>query len=229
MSTKFTIALIEDNTLLRDELCDFLNKQGWDTHGADCGEQLNQLLTLHPVDLVVLDVNLPHEDGYSIAGRLRQSHPDIGIIMLTARTRPCDRVMGYKTGADIYLTKPTHTEELEAAIRNFACRLRPLLVRQLTLNMRKRCLITVQGQTCSLSSTEVCLLKTLTLQPEGRASADFLLATLNRELNQTLNRSNLAVIISRLRSKIAVMDSEMALLSSARKLGYQLDQSLTLV
>ena len=169
MSSPLTIALIEDNTLLREELCRFLEKQGWETHGADCGEQLNQLLLQHHLDLVVLDVNLPHEDGYSIASRLRQSHPRIGIIILSARTRPSDRVLGYQTGADIYLTKPPHTEELEAAIRNLALRLKPVPMRHLTLDSHSRRLIAGDRLSCSLTTSETCLLKIMALQPDGAA------------------------------------------------------------
>jgi len=229
MSSPLTIALIEDNTLLRDELCSFLDKQGWETHGADCGEQLNQLLLKYPLDLVVLDVNLPHEDGYSIATRLRQSHPRIGIIILSARTRPSDRVLGYQTGADIYLTKPTHTEELVAAIRNLSHRLKPVPIRHLILDSQSRRLIAGERLSCSLSTSETCLLKIMALQPDGAVGIEFLLNAMSREMDEVVTRSSITVLISRLRTKVEAMVPEQGLISSLRKVGYRLDQPLTVI
>lgn len=229
MFATLTIALVEDNELLRDELCSFLRRQGWETHGVDCGEQLNVILQMFPIDLIVLDVNLPYEDGYSIAARIRLSHPSLGIIMLTARTRPGDRVQGYKTGADVYLTKPTHTEELEAAIRNLAGRIKPLSANQLTLDRRSRRLITGLGLSCSLSMTEACLLEAMALQPNGEIGIELLLDTLRSELGEEPGRANLTVIISRLRSKVTAMDPQLNLISATRKIGYHLEHSLTVI
>lgn len=229
MSASLNLALVEDNALLREELFSFLVRQGWTVHEADSGEQLNQLLLKQAIELVVLDVNLPHEDGYSIAARLRQSHPRIGIIMLTARTRPSDRIMGYKTGADVFLTKPTHTEELEAAIRNLAQRLKPAPSGELTLDQQSRRLIAGPMHSCSLSLLETSLLKTMAMQANGEAEIEWLLNILSRDLGEEVSRNNLTVAISRLRSKVEVMDPSISLISSIRKVGYRLDQPIVLV
>ena len=123
MSADLSILLVEDNESLREEMVCFLNRPGWRAHGVDCGEELNYWLMENHADVVILDVNLPYEDGYSIASRLRTSHPDVGIVMLTARVRPVDRTEGYHAGADVYLSKPTHPTELIAVIDNLGRRL----------------------------------------------------------------------------------------------------------
>ncbi|MBU2098173.1 MAG: FAD-dependent oxidoreductase, partial [Gammaproteobacteria bacterium] len=68
--------------------------------GDDTGVEVDQHLVQNTPNVVLLDVNLPHEDGFSITARLRATYPDIGIVLLTARVHPADRAMGYKAGAD---------------------------------------------------------------------------------------------------------------------------------
>jgi DNA-binding response OmpR family regulator len=76
--------------------------------------------------VLLLDLSLPGEDGLSIARRLRQSHPLLGIIMLTARSTVADRVKGLHAGADMYMAKPVDMGELAAAVQAVARRLATL-------------------------------------------------------------------------------------------------------
>jgi len=107
MPEPLTVVLVEDHDDLREEMLDYLRRPQWRVLGADSGAALNQWIARHPIDVVVLDVNLPGEDGFSIAQRLRATHPGLGIVLLTARTRPSDRSTGYRAGGDVYLTSPT--------------------------------------------------------------------------------------------------------------------------
>eukprot|EP01036_Dinobryon_divergens_P044283 gene44283-59076_t len=130
VSSELQILLVEDNEHLREEMLDFLNRPGWVACAVGSGVEVDQHLVQNTPNVVLLDVNLPHEDGFSITARLRATYPDIGIVLLTARVHPADRAMGYKAGADVYLTKPTHTGELLAVLNNLGRRVKPVEVIQ---------------------------------------------------------------------------------------------------
>ncbi len=109
------VVVVEDQADLREVIVAFLGKQAHDVRGFDCADDLDEHLAKDWVDVLILDLNLPGEDGYSISERLRNAHPDIYIIMLTARTAVEDRVKGYASGADIYLDKPVSPIELQGS------------------------------------------------------------------------------------------------------------------
>jgi len=81
------VALVEDYLTHREELEDLLRSEGFDAHGVESGEALSVLLQQGHFDLVILDINLPDEDGLSIAKRLQRTSPDTRIIMLTGRVK----------------------------------------------------------------------------------------------------------------------------------------------
>lgn len=117
------IAVVEDEASLRADVVEYLSVCGHEAIGCGDGTELDQALARDGIDIVILDVNLPGEDGFSIAKRLRD-HSDIGIIMLTARGVNVDRVVGLEIGADVYMVKPVELRELEAQVRTLARRLR---------------------------------------------------------------------------------------------------------
>lgn len=117
------IAVVEDEASLRADVVEYLSACGHDAMGCGDGTELDQTLARAGADIVILDVNLPGEDGFSIAKRLRD-HSDIGIIMLTARGVNVDRVVGLEIGADAYMVKPVELRELEAQVRTLARRLK---------------------------------------------------------------------------------------------------------
>lgn len=116
------IAIVEDESSLRADLVEYLGACGHSAVGCEDGPGLERIMADHPVEIVILDVNLPGENGFAIAGRLRE-RSGIGIIMLTARGLGVDRVVGLEVGADVYLVKPVELRELEAQVRALARRL----------------------------------------------------------------------------------------------------------
>lgn len=110
------IIVVEDEADLRDDLVDYLNRCGFHVCGASSGEEMDALLNSHGADVIVLDVNLPNEDGFSVAQRVR-AVSQAAIIMLTARSGLIDRVIGLELGADVYLVKPVDFREVEAQIK----------------------------------------------------------------------------------------------------------------
>jgi len=110
------IAVVDDEPDLREGVATYLRGHGFAVSEADGGEALRALMAERAVDLVILDVNMPGEDGLSIARRLRAAGP-VGILMLTANTDLVDRVTGLEVGADDYLGKPFELRELLARVR----------------------------------------------------------------------------------------------------------------
>lgn len=110
------IIVVEDEADLRDDLVEYLDRCGFEVRGASRGAELDRLLDAGPADVIVLDINLPDEDGFSVARRIRAGSP-AAIIMLTARSSLIDRVIGLELGADVYLVKPVDFREVEAQIK----------------------------------------------------------------------------------------------------------------
>ncbi len=119
------IAVVEDDPEIRRLLVARLQSEGFRTDAADGGGALDRLLATKGFpDLIVLDLMLPGEDGFSICRRLR-AQSRVPIIMLTARGEDVDRIVGLELGADDYLPKPFNTRELIARIRAVLRRMEP--------------------------------------------------------------------------------------------------------
>ena len=110
------ILVVDDDSRTRGLLQSYLAEMRFETETVGSGEQLEQVLAQQRIDLVVLDLMLPGEDGLSLCRRMRGRGIDIPIIMLTARGTDVDRIVGLEMGADDYLPKPFNPRELVARI-----------------------------------------------------------------------------------------------------------------
>lgn len=195
------IAIVEDHEILRDELAKSLTQAGHDVFAADCGDALNEILIRSKINLLIIDLNLPEEDGLSIVSRVRRAASDIGIIILSARIRGYDRTEGYKAGADIYITKPTRPEEIIFAVQNLSSRLEKPLAegKSWLLDTKKLVLISPENNIISLSTSEYLALSLLALNMSVN------LYQFQEVLNtnsKDLSREQLENLMSRLRKKI---------------------------
>jgi two-component system OmpR family response regulator len=135
MKSSPRIAVVEDDPEIRRLLLVRLQSEGFRADGVDGGSGLDRLLAAKgPPDLIVLDLMLPGEDGFSICRRLR-AQSRVPIIMLTARGEDVDRIVGLELGADDYLPKPFNTRELIARIRAVLRRMEPDEKRVSTYNL----------------------------------------------------------------------------------------------
>src|SRR5262245_23712287 len=110
------VLTVDDDSMIRELIVDYLGQNGFRVTAVADGGAMEAVLAAEVVDLVVLDLTLPTEDGMAIARRMRDESA-IPIIMLTGRRDEADRVMGLELGADDYLTKPFSPRELLARIR----------------------------------------------------------------------------------------------------------------
>jgi two-component system, OmpR family, phosphate regulon response regulator OmpR len=121
---KDTIVIVDDDARIRDLLRRYLEQEGFEIMLAEDGRALNRIMQREPVNLIVLDLMMPGEDGLSICRRLRSSNDRTPIIMLTAKGEDVDRIVGLEVGADDYVGKPFNPRELLARI-NAVLRRRP--------------------------------------------------------------------------------------------------------
>lgn len=111
------ILVVDDDRDIRELIVDYLVKSGYHASGAANGKEMRVLLDKQHIDLVVLDVMMPGDDGLTLCRQLRSSrHKDLPILMLTARNEDTDRILGLEMGADDYVVKPFVARELLARI-----------------------------------------------------------------------------------------------------------------
>lgn len=221
MHASLKIAVVEDHADLRDLFVELLSNDRHDVKGFYCAEELDEHLAGSVVDLLVLDLNLPGEGGYSIARRLRDSHPEISIIMITARTDVEDRIKGYLSGADIYLAKPVSPEELSAAVASIARRVDAARNRLPHLALDMAALkLTGSAGTVDVSIQEAQLLKGLA-EAAGHRLDYWRLQELLQLDQDERGKATLEVRVSRLKKKLHEAGAAPPAIKSLWKEGYQ--------
>ena len=227
MDTGLKIALVEDNDDLRDLLLRDISRAGYDVQGAGCADDLDDLAATTTFDVLILDINLPGENGFDIARRYKQANPDVFIVMLTARVGTDDKVTGYGSGADMYLTKPVSSAELMAAIGSVCRRLQKLSSNaEIMLNVRE--MLLTGDASVELNRQETVMLKALIESSNGNLPYYRLLELCGEEVNAT-SKATLEVRIVRLRKKLGDVGVEGKSIKAIRGEGYQLLQRIRIV
>lgn len=209
MNTKTHILVVDDDPDIGELLGRYLEEQGFDVSSVLDGKAMDDYLLENKVDLIILDIMLPGEDGLSIARRLR-SNQDIPILMLSARGDDIDRIVGLEVGADDYLAKPFNPRELLARLRAILRRQHPTSVEHedepeyrfgdFSLNIVSQTL-TLRGEIISLTSGEFDLLQIFVEHPNRVLSRDTLIDMLKGYDRSPFDRS-IDIRITRLRRKI---------------------------
>ncbi len=207
------VIVVDDDARIRDLLRRYLTQEGFEVVLAEDGKTLTRLLTRENIDLIVLDLMLPGEDGLSICRRLRAAKDMTPIIMLTAKVEDVDRIVGLEVGADDYLTKPFNPRELLARI-HAVLRRRPTLEApgapsqatqtvsfgpfEFDLSLRR---LTKAGEALAMTTGEFSMLKALVRHPRQPLSRDKLAHLARGREFEPFDRS-LDVQVSRLRKLI---------------------------
>ncbi len=217
------ILVVEDNDSLREATVDFLRAKGHQAVGVVSAEEMDDTPTRAMPDLYLIDVNLPGEDGFHLAQRIRRSHPRAGIVLVTARAQLSDRIDGYSAGADNYLIKPVEQAELLLCINNLARRLRaeaPAPATGLTLDSQSLRLSGPQGQAL-LTHGEGLLLAAF-CRAAGQKLERWQAMQLVDTKDKGLVPANLEMRISALRKKLAACGAPADAIRAVRGFGYVL-------
>lgn len=210
----------------------YLTLSGFVTVGVGSAAELYRCMAVESFSVLVLDLNLPGENGLSIAAHVR-SLANIGIIMVTASVAPEDRVRGLVAGADIYLPKPVELRELAVAAQNLSRRLERAPPSAVAPPMRPTpqggahwqfdqagfTLVATNGKSAHLTAKEVTLLARLTSQCGVAVSRGELLATLGYDSEDPTNR-NLDAALRRLRLKVEEQTGEVLPIRTIHSVGY---------
>jgi DNA-binding response OmpR family regulator len=195
----------EDQATMRAYVVSGLARLGIQATGVEDGLELEAHLAANPVDIVILDIGLPGEDGYSIATRLRRERPTLGIVMLTARDQTDDRVQGMDCGADLYFAKPADLKELASALRSLYRRLglhQPARVSSTwRLDPLRSLLITPAEIEVALTDNELRFLRPLLDQPGAVVDRDLLSRALD-QVPDIYAMRRMETLLSRLRAKV---------------------------
>lgn len=227
-SPKLNIVLVEDHDMLRQMMQHALHEAGHTVMALSCAEELEDQGGGLAVDIFLIDLNLPGEDGLSLTERVRAAYPLAGLIIVSARSMLQDRLDGYANGADLYLTKPIEVSELCAAIAAMGRRrerVTSLMHRQqadLITVHQQQMQISMPGNTPkSLTAAEVSMLVAFSRAPGQRVAYWQIAETLGLDLS-TYPKSSLEVRIVRLRRKLVDAGAPATCIESVRNHGYQL-------
>jgi DNA-binding response OmpR family regulator len=218
-----SVILVEDNISLREALEHHLVDAGFLIRGVGDGQELNQELTISKPDVIVLDLNLPQEDGISIAKRVRLAYPSMGIVMLTARVRSIDRHEGYDSGADVYLTKPVNPSELTTVLQNLCRRISPQVDNQVwSLHLAALQLVSPAKEVIKLTVSEAKLVQELALSGDLLSMSRLIEVFGDIDLPEPTNKLRIEQVVSRVRRKMDVLLGGQPSIKAVTRLGYKL-------
>jgi two-component system OmpR family response regulator len=240
MSQSQHIIIVDDEAPAREMVGDYLKMHGFTITLCDGGTSLRSAIATSVPDLVVLDLNMPEEDGLSIIRDLK-SRTNVPVIMLTATASPIDRVVGLELGADDYIAKPCELRELMARIRSVLRRSAPgrqaaaeavaeaastkaakeKLVRFGTkwLDLEAQALRDDEGNEHPLTASEFGLLKVFAANPKRVLSRERLLELANARDSEAFDRA-VDLRIMRIRRKIEPDPTKPAVIRTIRGGGY---------
>lgn len=226
---KPVVLVVEDNAAIRRGIADALHLNGYEVRECGRGDEAADRVLETTLDLVLLDVMLPHADGFQVLEELRQARPRVGVIMLTARGAEDDRVRGLRLGADDYMVKPFSARELLARVEAVLRRLseRPLDVDRLELGDRnvdfaRREVVLRSGEVRQLSEREADLLRYLARHRGRAVHRKELLRKVWGYCGAGVETRTVDMQMARLRDKLEEVPSRPKVVVTVRSRGYML-------
>jgi two-component system phosphate regulon response regulator OmpR len=231
MSQRTTILVVDDEADVREVLREYLGARDYDAIGAANAAEARALLSRQTVDLALIDINMPGEDGLSLARHARERYPALGIVMLTSASTVVDRIVGLEVGADDYVSKPFDPRELLARIKSVLRRsaaptadaspepARRVRMGRCVLDLAAHRLLDEGGGEIAISPLEYDLLKAFADHPNEALSRD-------RILNLTQSRDwdpfdrSVDLRVMRLRRKIEPDPQNPRYIRTVRNAGY---------
>lgn len=232
------LLVVDDDHDIRTMLAEQLGKSGYLVSTAGNGQEMRRVLERERVDLIILDLNLPGDDGLTLCRDLR-ARSSTPVIMLTARSEPIDRVLGLEMGADDYLAKPFEPRELLARVRNVLRRTHslPMTLEPInagravfgdwTLDLQKRHLVDAKGRVVVLSGAEFRLLRVFVMHPNRVLTREQLVALSSGRAYDGQQRA-IDLQVSRLRHKLGDDQAASPLIKTVRNEGYVLATAVSM-
>ncbi|QCI64900.1 response regulator [Phreatobacter stygius] len=233
---KTTVAIVDDEEHLREAVAEYLDLQGFEVFSFRNAQAFREDSVGKAIDVAILDIAMPGEDGLSLARFIRKSG-STGIIMATAAGRPIDRIVGLEIGADDYLVKPYELRELLARIKSVLRRVkaapggaaatpaavapegRHLKFGALTLDLDARRLVDTDGAAIDLTAMEFDLLQALATRPNRVLSRGQLQEFAHGRSAEESDRS-IDIRVTRLRKKIEPDPEHPRFIKTVRGEGY---------
>jgi two-component system phosphate regulon response regulator OmpR len=232
MGISAEIVVVDDEPDLREMVAEYLERHGFEVRTARDGDELAALLERKAADLIILDINMPGENGLILARRLRE-HSDVCLMMLTAAGETVDRVVGLEIGADDYVAKPFDLRELLARVRAVLRRRANAEARSVAakpradtlrlgrwlLDLDARKLLREDGFELSLTAMEFDLLHAFARHPNKVLSRDRLLTLAHQRDLEPFDRS-IDIRVMRLRKKLERDPTKPEIIKTIRGGGY---------
>lgn len=230
MQDRVHLLVVDDDTGVLDLLRRYFTGQGFEVSAAANGAEMRDVLARTTIDLVLLDLGLPGEDGFELTRELRKSWNG-ALIIITGRGESVDRVVGLELGADDYVTKPFDLRELLARVRSVLRRATPSATSGDEANQvafqfgnfllipQSRTFRTTSGETIALTTGEYELLRVLVEHPNRVLSRDDLMEHIHGRNAGPFDRA-IDVQIGRLRRKVESDPANPELIKSVRGAGY---------
>ena len=225
------ILIVEDDEFVRQLVAAYLEKDGYRLSTAGSAKAMHESLDKTPIDLIILDLGLPDEDGLTLIRQLR-TRSRVPIIVLTARLMRDDKITALEIGADDYVTKPVDPQELALRVANLLRRSGPgrsddtaahdiLNFGGWSLDISANALRAPDGLDVELTRAEFDILTALARAPNRVLSRDFLLDAISRDGDAPSDRV-IDVMISRLRKKLGDNSRQPILIQTVMGRGYRL-------
>lgn len=220
------ILIIEDEYSLADAISETINKEGFTVKIVTDGEKGEEEALTNIYDIILLDVMLPHKDGFSILKELRNEKVEIPVIILTAKSEIYDKLNGFENGADDYITKPFHMKELVARVKAILKRNSDLYNKDnmgfgdLILDL-KTGKMKANEKEITISGKELELLESLLLNKNQIISREILANKIWGYDSET-EYNNVEVYVSFLRKKLKILQSNVKI-KAVRGKGYKLE------
>ena len=231
------LLIVDDEAAIRSLIKRYFEKRGGLVYGAASGTEMHQILASQPVDLVLLDVQMPGKDGFALLDEVKQQYK-AGVIMLTVQNELNDRLTGLNRGADDYIPKPFEMSELlaraNAVLRRLATEqsaneptpeTAQYIFNDYCLSGRTRELNDPAQQPVELSPAEFDLLMVFVKHPQTVLSRDYLLQQTRGRDASPYDRT-IDVRVGQLRKKLALSSKDTPLFKTIRGGGYMLDSEV---
>lgn len=222
------ILVVDDDPAVRNLILRFLGQKNYQMESASDGKMALELFDRVTPDLVILDVNLPDINGYTLCEEMHKNH-DVFILMLTSRTDSADKIRGFSLGADDYLTKPFDLQELEYRVGAILRRQRtttpppeePLVFGDLIIDSTRR-EVTVKGEIIVLTALEFDLLFFLATRP-GKVWKRSELIQEVWDYDYVGDQRVVDVHIGQIRKKIELHGTQFSFIQTVRGVGYKFE------